>query len=107
MTENNAQLKAEIDEYVDRVWPEVLDDIESLVSHRSVEDLSAAEDNARSVAQVAAAAFADRSNVGVETGGVNYAFRVDKEFAVGDFVSFSYSPYTAAQLTLLKQFAGN
>lgn len=46
MTENNAQLKAEIDEYVDRVWPEVLDDIESLVSHRSVEDLAAAEDNA-------------------------------------------------------------
>lgn len=46
MTENNAQLKAEIDEYVDCVWPEVLDDIESLVSHRSVEDLAAAEDNA-------------------------------------------------------------
>ena len=46
MTENNARLKAEIDEYVDRVWPEVLDDIESLVSHRSVEDLDAAEENA-------------------------------------------------------------
>lgn len=76
-------------------------------TERSFYTAYAAEDNARSVAQVAAAAFADRSNVGVETGGVNYAFRVDKEFAVGDFVSFSYSPYTAAQLTLLKQFAGS
>lgn len=46
MTENNARLKAEIDEFVERVWPEVLDDIEALVSHRSVEDLSAAEENA-------------------------------------------------------------
>ena len=46
MTENNAQLKAQIDEYVDRVWPEVLDDIESLVSRRSVEDLSQAVEDA-------------------------------------------------------------
>ena len=42
MTDTNAQLKAQIDEFVDRVWPEVLDDIESLVSHKSVEDLSQA-----------------------------------------------------------------
>ena len=39
MAENNAQLKADIEEFVDRVWPEVLDDIEALVGHDSVEDL--------------------------------------------------------------------
>ena len=46
MSENNAQLKAEIDEFVDRVWPEVIEDIASLVSYRSVEDLEHATEGA-------------------------------------------------------------
>lgn len=44
--ENKEQLKAEIDEFVERVWPEVLEDIAELVSHRSVEDLGAAREGA-------------------------------------------------------------
>ena len=46
MAENNAQLKADIEEFVDRVWPEVLDDIEALVGHDSVEDLEHAAEGA-------------------------------------------------------------
>jgi succinyl-diaminopimelate desuccinylase len=46
MSENNTQLKAEIDEFVDRVWPEVIEDIASLVSHPSVEELDKAEEGA-------------------------------------------------------------
>ncbi len=46
MAENNAQLKADIDEFVDRVWPEVIEDIASLVSYRSVEDLEHAGEGA-------------------------------------------------------------
>ena len=42
----SARLKREIDEYVERVWPEVLEDIGSLVAIRSVEDLSAAREGA-------------------------------------------------------------
>lgn len=36
------QLKHEIDEYVDRVWPEVMQDIASLVAEKSVEELDRA-----------------------------------------------------------------
>ena len=43
---NEDQLKHQIDEFVDHVWPEVLDDIAELVSHRSVEDLSQAREGA-------------------------------------------------------------
>ena len=46
MAENNAQLKADIEEFVDRVWPEVLDDIEALVGHCSEEDLEHATEGA-------------------------------------------------------------
>lgn len=46
MAENNAQLKADIEEFVDRVWSEVLDDIEALVSHCSEEDLEHATEGA-------------------------------------------------------------
>lgn len=46
MSENNTQLKAEIDEFVDRVWPEVIEDIASLVAHPSVEELDKAEEGA-------------------------------------------------------------
>lgn len=65
-----------------------------------------AEDNARSVAQVAEAAFADRSNVGAELNGIHYAFRVSSDYAVGDYAAFSFSPYTSAQLDLLRRFTG-
>ena len=43
---SNDQLKHDIDAFVDRVWPEVLDDIAELVSHRSVEELDRAEEGA-------------------------------------------------------------
>lgn len=43
---DTAALKSQIDEYVDRVWPNVIDDIAALVSHKSVEDLEAAEEGA-------------------------------------------------------------
>lgn len=39
-------LKAQIDEYVERVWPEVLEDIAALVSHKSVEELDCASEGA-------------------------------------------------------------
>ena len=43
---NNEQLKADIDAFVERVWPEVIEDIAELVSYKSVEDLEHAEENA-------------------------------------------------------------
>lgn len=43
---NKDQLKQDIDAFVERVWPEVLDDIADLVSVRSVEDLDHAAENA-------------------------------------------------------------
>ena len=43
---NEEQLKHDIDAFVERVWPEVLDDIETLVAVRSVEELDRAEENA-------------------------------------------------------------
>lgn len=43
---NNDQLKHDIDAFVDRVWPEVLEDIAELVSHRSVKELDRAEEGA-------------------------------------------------------------
>ena len=43
---NNDQLKHDIDEFVERVWPEVLEDIAELVSHRSVEELDQASEGA-------------------------------------------------------------
>ena len=43
---NKDQLKQDIEEFVDRVWPEVLDDIADLVSVRSVEDLDQAAEDA-------------------------------------------------------------
>lgn len=44
--ENKEQLKRDIDAYVERVWPEVLDDIRDLVAIRSVEELDRAEEGA-------------------------------------------------------------
>lgn len=38
--------KKQIDEYVDQVWPDVLEDISSLVSYKSVEELDKAEEGA-------------------------------------------------------------
>ena len=43
---NEPQLKQDIDAVVERVWPEVLADIEDLVSVRSVEEPDKAEENA-------------------------------------------------------------
>lgn len=43
---NKDQLKQDIDAFVERVWPEVLDDIADLVNVRSVEDLDHAAENA-------------------------------------------------------------
>ena len=37
------KLKADVDAYVDEVWEDVVADIDRLVRHESVEDLSAAE----------------------------------------------------------------
>lgn len=41
--EQLARLKADVDAYVDEVWEDVVSDIDRLVRHESVEDLSAAE----------------------------------------------------------------
>ena len=54
-----------------------------------------AEDHARSVKAVAAAAFDDRASVRAEEKGVNYKFKVG---------SFSFSPYTKEQNALLEEF---
>ena len=43
---DNTELKHDIDTFVERVWPEVLDDLAGLVRHRSVEDLSQATEGA-------------------------------------------------------------
>ena len=61
-------------------------------------------DHSRSVKAVAEAAYADRSNLRNEVEGVKYLFKVSKNYAVGDFTLFSYSPYTEEQLDLLAVF---
>lgn len=43
---DSKELKAQIDEYVERVWPNVIEDIASLVSYKSVEELDKAEEGA-------------------------------------------------------------
>lgn len=63
-----------------------------------------AEDHARSVKAVAEMAYADRANIRGVSEGTNYAFKVSKDYAVGGFTIFSYSPYTAEQLDLLAEF---
>lgn len=64
-----------------------------------------AENNSRCVKDVAEAAYADRSNVRADNNGVNYAFKVSKDYAVGDYTLFSYSPYTEEQLDLLAKLS--
>lgn len=63
-----------------------------------------AEDNCRSVKSVSEMAYADRVNVRGTNNGVSYSFKVSKDYAVGDFTVFSYSPYTKEQLDLLAEF---
>ena len=60
--------------------------------------------NSRSVKAISEAAYADRATVRAEQNGVNYAFKVSKDYAVGDITYFSYSPYTEEQLDLLAKF---
>ena len=63
-----------------------------------------AEDHARSVKAVSEMAYADRATVRSTADGKNYAFKVSKDYAVGDYTTFSYSPYTMEQLDLLAKF---
>lgn len=60
--------------------------------------------NARSIKAIAEAAYADRETVRATVDGVNYKFKVSKNYAIGDFTMFSYSPYTEEQLDLLAKF---
>jgi hypothetical protein len=60
--------------------------------------------NSRSVKAISEAAYADRATVRAEQNGVNYAFKVSKDYAVGEITFFSYSPYTEEQLDLLAKF---
>ena len=60
--------------------------------------------NARSVKAISEAAYADRETVRAEVDGINYKFKVSKNYAVGEFTMFSYSPYTEEQLDLLAKF---
>lgn len=60
--------------------------------------------NSRSVKAIAEAAYADRATVRAEQNGMNYMFKVSKDYAVGDITFFSYSPYTEEQLDLLAEF---
>lgn len=60
--------------------------------------------NARSVKAISEAAYADRANVRAEIEGVNYKFKISKDYGVEGFTLFSYSPYTEEQLDLLAKF---
>ena len=60
--------------------------------------------NARSVKAVSEAAYADRANVRAEIEGVNYKFKISKDYGLEGFTLFSYSPYTEEQLDLLAKF---
>ena len=60
--------------------------------------------NARSVKAISEAAYADRANVRAEIEGVNYKFKISKDYGVEGFTLFSYSPYTEEQLDLLAEF---
>lgn len=61
--------------------------------------------NARSVKDVATAAYADRATVPAPlTDTISYKFKVGKDFGVGDYTVLSFSPYTKEQLTLLDSF---
>lgn len=62
-----------------------------------------ATDHSRCVKEVAEAAYADRSNLRENTNGVDYAFKVSKDYAVGDFTLFSYSPYEESSLDVLAE----
>jgi hypothetical protein len=63
-----------------------------------------ADRNSRSIKVIAEAAYADRETVSVELDGLNYRFKVSKDYAVGEIKFFSYSPYTEEQLDLLANF---
>lgn len=60
-------------------------------------------DHSRCVKEVAEAAYADRSNLRETTNGIDYAFKVSKDYAVGDFTLFSYSPYEESSLDVLAE----
>jgi hypothetical protein len=60
--------------------------------------------NARSIKAISEAAYADRANVRAEIEGVNYKFKISKDYGVEGFTLFSYSPYTEEQLDLLAKF---
>ena len=59
-------------------------------------------DHCRSISDVAEKAYADRCNLRIEQNGVKYEFKVSAQYAVGDFMASSFSPYTAKQLDVLK-----
>ena len=61
--------------------------------------------NARSVKDVATAAYADRATVPAQlTDTISYKFKVGKDFGVGEYTVLSFSPYTKEQLTILDGF---
>ena len=63
--------------------------------------------NARSVRVVAQKAYAERSNIRLtSTDGIAYLYKVSIRYAVGDFLSYSFSPYTADQLEILLTLIG-
>ena len=63
-----------------------------------------AENHSRSVKEISELAYADRANVRAEIEGVNYKFKVSKDYGVEGFTMFSYCPYTEEQLDLLAKF---
>lgn len=63
-----------------------------------------AANHSRSIKQIAEGAYADRTQTMREEDGVKYMFKVSKDYAIGDFISFSFSPYTKEQLDLLASF---
>ena len=73
-------------------------------STRTITSEYSAEWNSRSVKVISEAAYADRETVRAEQDGVNYKFKVSKDYAVGEIKFFSYSPYTEEQLDLLDKF---
>ena len=62
-----------------------------------------AAEHSRCVKEVAEAAYADRSNLNGLENGVDYAFKVSKDYAIGDFTLFSYSPYEESCLDVLAE----
>ena len=62
-----------------------------------------AADHSRCVKEVAEAAYSDRSNLRESTENAEYTYKVSKDYAVGDFTLFSYSPYEESSLDILAE----